>query len=85
MKEEKLKTALKVNAPGYFPVELTDYVLSYFTISRILEDETENRGRGRRDAGEKESEEEKAGNRQEPLEGASDGGGGTERNGTVLL
>ena len=42
MKEEKLKTALKVNAPEYFPVELTDYVLSYFTISRILEDETEN-------------------------------------------
>ena len=33
----------------------------------------------------KESEEEKAGNRQEPLEAASDGGGGTERNGTVLL
>ena len=44
MKEEKLKTALKVNAPEYFPVELTDYVLSYFTISRILEDETEKPG-----------------------------------------
>ena len=41
MKEEKLKTALKVNAPEYFPVELNDYVLSYFTISRILADEEE--------------------------------------------
>ena len=42
MNEEKLKTALKVNAPEYFPVELTDYVLSYFTISRVVEEETES-------------------------------------------
>lgn len=42
MNEEKLKTALKVNAPEYFPVELTDYVLSYFTISRVVEGETES-------------------------------------------
>lgn len=43
MNEEKLKTALKVNAPEYFPVELTDYVLSYFTISRVVEEEPESR------------------------------------------
>lgn len=42
MKEEKLKIALKVNAPEYFPVELTDYVLSYFVISRIMGDETDS-------------------------------------------
>ncbi|MCB6610336.1 pilus assembly protein PilM [[Clostridium] symbiosum] len=42
MNEEKLKTALRVNAPEYFPVELTDYVLSYFTISRVVEEETES-------------------------------------------
>lgn len=42
MNEEKLKTALRVNAPEYFPVELTDYVLSYFTISRVVEEEPES-------------------------------------------
>lgn len=42
MNEEKLKTALKVNAPEYFPVELTDYVLSYFIISRVVEEEPES-------------------------------------------
>ena len=42
MNEEKLKTALKVNASEYFPVELTDYVLSYFTISRVMEEESES-------------------------------------------
>lgn len=42
MKEEKLKAALRVNAPEYFPVELTDYVLSYFTISRVVEDDPES-------------------------------------------
>ncbi len=42
MKEEKLKTALRVNAPEYFPVELTDYVLSYFTISRVVEDDPDS-------------------------------------------
>lgn len=58
LKEEKLKTALKVNAPEYFPVELTDYVLSYFTISRILEDETEN--------GDEEAQEKKKAKRKKP-------------------
>lgn len=41
MKEEKLAAALRANASEYFPVELTDYVLSYFTISKIIEDDPE--------------------------------------------
>lgn len=42
--QEKLKTALKANASEYFPIDLADYVLAYFPISKIVddnEDETE--------------------------------------------
>ena len=40
--EEKIKTTLKANASEYFPIDLSEYVLGYFPLSRILpEEETE--------------------------------------------
>lgn len=36
--KEKIKTALKANASDYFPIDLADYVLAYFPISRIVDD-----------------------------------------------
>lgn len=39
MAEEKLKTAIRANASEYFPIDLSDYVLGYFPISKILKDE----------------------------------------------
>ncbi len=39
--DEKLKTALKVNASDYFPIDLSDYVLGYFPISKIIDDTEE--------------------------------------------
>lgn len=48
MNEEKTKTAIRVNAPDYFPIDLTDYVLAYFPIAKVLgegeaeEDEAED-------------------------------------------
>lgn len=60
MKEEKLAAALKANASEYFPVELTDYVLSYFTISKILEDAPERQDEEDEEPGKKPKRRKKA-------------------------
>lgn len=41
LEAEKLKAALKVNASEYFPIDLSDYVLAYFPISRLTQEEEE--------------------------------------------
>lgn len=42
MSEEKTKTAIRVNAQDYFPIDLSDYVLAYFPIAKIVgEDDAE--------------------------------------------
>lgn len=39
LSEEKIKTTLRANASEYFPIDLSEYVLAYFPISKIVKDE----------------------------------------------
>ncbi|MEF9955511.1 MAG: pilus assembly protein PilM [Clostridium sp.] len=43
MDDEKIRTTLKANASEYFPIDLSDYVLSYFLISKILKEDDRDR------------------------------------------
>lgn len=41
LSREKLKTTIKANASEYFPIDLEDYVLSYFTIAKVYQHDEE--------------------------------------------
>lgn len=44
LSEDKLKATIKANASEYFPIDLSDYVLSHFIISRVLREESGDTG-----------------------------------------
>lgn len=41
MSQEKIKAVLNVNASDYFPIDLTEYVLSYFPITKVSDHESD--------------------------------------------
>lgn len=44
LSEEKLTATIKANASEYFPIDLSEYILSYFTLSKVIDESTEDLG-----------------------------------------